>query len=296
MFFEGFSLQHTTIAGTRYRFRAGGAGRPLLLLHGQPQTHAMWHRVAPLLAAAGFHVVCPDLPGHLPEAELALDLLRLMDALGHDRFGVAGHDFGAHVACRLSLDVPERVERLAVVEVVPVLDHVGRADMSFALSGYRGCWFGQLHPKPEALAVKAPDEWFRLAAPDEPRDFFDAEAVADYLLEGAWNEERRGHGAAAEGPVPALDMMERGQRRRIPCPMMVIWGRRGRIGGWYDPRTLWQHCAAHEVLGSELDSGHFVAEEAPEALAALLEPFFSEALAEPAEPMPPSRATPDSSS
>ncbi|WP_419729109.1 alpha/beta fold hydrolase [Lichenicola sp.] len=284
-FFPGFHYEELTVAGTRYRLRAGGQAGwkavPLLLLHGQPQTHAMWHQVAPALADR-FSVVCADLPAHLTMAELAHDMLALMTRLGHQQFAVAGHDFGAHVGARMAIEAPDRIRRLAIVEAVPLLEHAGRADMAFALAGYQACWFAQLHPKPEALLVKAPDDWFRLAAPDEAREIFHPEAVADYLLEGPWNEEMRGHGAAADGPVPAIEPDQRGSRRRIVCPVMLIWGTRGRIGGWYDPRTLWQAGIDGAVTGGPIEAGHFIPEERPWEVAELFHAFFGTAQDTPA--------------
>lgn len=278
MFFPGFHYEEMTLAGTRYRLRTGGAPgwktEPVLLLHGQPQTHAMWHRVGPLLAD-GFAVVCADQPSHLTVAELSHDLLALMSRLGHRRFSIAGHDFGAHVAVHMAVQAPDRIRRLAVVEAVPLADHAGRADMAFELSGYPSCWFGQLHPKPEALGVSAPDDWFRLAAPDGDPEIFDPEAVADYLLEGPWNESLRGHGAAASGDAPTPERAAEDRRRRIQCPTLVLWTTRGRIGGWYDPRRSWSELAAAAVDGGTIEAGHFVAEEAPFELGERLRDFFA---------------------
>ena len=142
--------------------------------------------------------------------------------------------------------------------------------MAFALAGYQACWFAQLHPKPEALLVKAPDDWFRLVAPDEKPEMFDPEAVTDYLLEGGWNAEQRGHGAAADGPVPVQDPAS----RKIACPVLLVWGTHGRIGGWYDPRMLWQNGVAGTVEGSPIEAGHFIPEEAPYELVERLRGFF----------------------
>lgn len=278
MFFPGFHYEELTLTGTRYRLRTGGVPgwkhEPVLLLHGQPQTHAMWHRVGPMLADR-FAVVCADLPSHLTVAELAHDLLDLMSRLGHRRFSVAGHDFGAHVAVHMAVDAPTRVRRLAVIEAIPLADHSGRADMAFELSGYPSCWFGQLHPKPEAMLVSAPDDWFRLAAPDGAPEIFAPEAVADYLLEGPWNETRRGHGATAGADAPPPDTAVEDRGRRIECPTLVLWTTRGRIGGWYDPRRSWEQLAAAAVSGEAIDSGHFVAEEAPFELEEQLRGFFA---------------------
>jgi haloacetate dehalogenase len=276
-FFPGFHYEEITLSGTRYRLRtgeiAGWKAEPLLLLHGQPQTHAMWHQVAPALSDC-LAVVCADLPAHLTIGELAHDMLTLMSRLGHRRFSVAGHDFGAHVAARLAMDAPERVGRLGILEAVPLLDHAGRGDMAFELSGYQACWFAQRHPKPEALLVQAPDDWFQIVAPDDARDIFHPEAVADYLLEGPWNEALRGHGAAADGPLPTVEPAARAARRVIGCPTMVVWGTRGRIGGWYDPRLLWGESIAGIVEGGTIESGHFIAEEAAWELSERFREFF----------------------
>lgn len=274
-FFPGFHYEEITLTGTRYRLRTGGqAGwkaSPLLLLHGQPQTHAMWHKVAPALADR-FAVVCADLPSHLTGAELAHDMEALMRRLGHRRFSVAGHDSGAHVAARLAFGAPARVERLALVEAVPVPEHAGREDMAFALSSYPACWFAQQHPKPEALLTRAPEDWFRLTAPDAARDVFHPEAVADYLLEGAWNEERRGHGTAADEPLAAT--AGPAARPRISCPVLLVWSTRGRIGGWYDPRALWRAGIDGPLSGGPIEAGHFIPEEAPGDLAERFQVFF----------------------
>ena len=199
-------------------------------------------------------------------------MLALMTRLGHRRFAVVGHDYGAHVAARMALDAPDRVGHLGLVEAVPLLDHAGREDMAFALAGYRACWFAQLHPKQEALVVHAPDEWFQRFAPDEPPDIFHPEAVADYLLEGPWNQEPRGHGAAADDPGSRPDLRGGG---RIACPVLLVWGTRGRIGGWYDPRALWQQGVEREVGGGPIEAGHFIPEEVPFELAARLRGFLA---------------------
>ncbi len=278
-FFPGFHYEEITLSGTRYRLRTGGlAGwkaEPLLLLHGQPQTHAMWHQVAPALSDR-FAVVCADLPSHLTIAELSHDMLTLMSRLGHRRFSVAGHDFGAHVAARLALDAADRIDRLAIIEAVPLLDHSGRNDMAYALSAYKACWFAQRHPKPEALLIGAPDDWFRLVAPDEQPEIFHPEAVADYLLEGPWNEALRGHGAAADGPVPTPDPLARAAERSIVCPVLVVWSTRGRIGGWYDPRTLWRRDVSGPIEGDAIEGGHFLPEEAAWDLSNRLRAFFAQ--------------------
>jgi haloacetate dehalogenase len=269
MFFDGFTLE--TIGGTR--LRTGGHGPPLLLLHGQPQTHAMWNAVAPRLADR-FTVICPDLPRRHTETDIASHMLALMQRLGHARFAVAGHDLGGHVACRMALDARARVTRLAALEIVPVPEHMDRADMAYSLAGYASCWFGQLHPKPEALATRAPSEWFATDASGGHVDFFHHEAVEDYVAADA--------GLAGEAPGIPADIVpvspqppEAGHRLRLTCPVLVIWGSKGRIGGWYDPLQLWRECVDNAVSGGPIAAGHFLAEERPDAVAAALRAFFA---------------------
>jgi haloacetate dehalogenase len=164
MLFPKFQLEYVDVGEGSLRVRRGGSGPPLLLLHGNPQTHAMWHAVAPELASR-FTVICPDLRGYggslKPEATadhalyakraMADDMVRLMQRLGHARFALAGHDRGARVAHRLALDHSEHVLKLAVLDIIPTIEHFERADMAFGLSYYHWFWFAQPHPFPEVI-------------------------------------------------------------------------------------------------------------------------------------------------
>ena len=196
MIFPGFVLEHVTTRAGAIRLRRGGSGPPLLLLHGNPQTHAMWHAVAPRLAER-FTVVCPDLRGyggslkpeatadHAPYAkrEMAKDMVEVMERLGHRRFLLVGHDRGGRVSHRLAIDFPDRVEKLAVLDIVPTIEHFERADMAFGLGYYHWFWFAQPHPFPEMLINAAPEAWFSVHTSREPKPstFFHPEALADYL-------------------------------------------------------------------------------------------------------------------
>ena len=195
-FFEGFELASVELPAGSFRLRRGGKGPALLLLHGNPQTHAMWHQVAPALARE-YSVFCPDLRGYGRSAkppasashaayakrEMARDMVALMAHFGHERFFLAGHDRGARVAHRLALDHPGRVRKLAVLDIIPTLEHFERADMAFGLGYYHWFWFAQPHPFPENLICAAPEAWFRAHTSREPKppDFFHPEALADYL-------------------------------------------------------------------------------------------------------------------
>ncbi len=293
MFFDGFKLERIAVADGAIRLRRGGEGPPLLLLHGNPQTHAMWHAVAPVLAGR-FTVVCPDLRGyggsfrppvtadHAPFAKTAMarDMVELMAVLGHDRFFVAGHDRGARVAHRLAIDHPERVERLAVLDIVPTIEHFERADMRFGLGYYHWFWLAQPHPQPETLINAAPDAWFRIHTAREPKpdDFFNPDALADYLeavrdpaMIAAMCEDYR----AAATVDMADDRASRATGHRVRCPVLVLWGAKGKIGQWYDPLAIWGGYCDGTVEGGAVETGHYLAEEAPETVADRLLEFFS---------------------
>ncbi len=293
MFFEGFKLEEVKVAGGAIRLRHAGSGPPLLLLHGNPQTHAMWHKVAPALAAR-FSVICADLRGygrslkpeatidHAPYAkrEMARDMVEVMHHLGHEAFFLAGHDRGGRVAHRLALDHPERVLKLAVLDIIPTLEHFERADMQFAMGYYHWFWFAQPHPFPEVLISAAPEAWFTAHTSREPKpaDFFDAHALADYLDAVRNPEMIRGmcedYRAAATIDLEH-DRASRAAGRQVQCPMLVLWGSKAKIEDWYDALEIWRQYCSNTVKGVSVPSGHYLAEEAPEAVVASFNGFFS---------------------
>jgi haloacetate dehalogenase len=293
VFFEGFELGAVELAAGRFRLRRGGEGPPLLLLHGNPQTHAMWHKVAPALSRR-FSVFCPDLRGygesfkppatadHAPAAkrEMARDMVELMAHFGHEQFFLAGHDRGARVAHRLALDHPGRVRRLAVMDIIPTLEHFERADMAFGLGYYHWFWFAQPHPFPETLIGAAPEAWWRAHTSREPKPagFFAAEALADYLAAARDPGMIRGmcedYRAAASIDLEH-DRESRAAGQKIRCPLLVLWGAKAKIAAWYDALGIWRSYCAAPVSGGPVASGHYLAEEAPEAVLSQLQNFFA---------------------
>jgi haloacetate dehalogenase len=292
-FFPGFTLDMVAVPGGEVRVRHCGFGPPLLLLHGNPQTHAMWHRVAPALAER-FQVICPDLRGyggsfkpeatddHAPYAKRAMagDMAALMSAFGHERFQVGSHDRGARVAHRLALDHPDRVERLAVLDIVPTLEHFERADMAFALGYYHWFWFAQPHPFPENIISAAPDAWFAAHTAREPKPpgFFAPDALADYLA--AVRDPAMIRGMCEDYRAAATidlehDRASRAAGERVRCPMLVLWGDKGKMGEWYQPLELWRAYCASNVDGGPVPSGHYLAEEAPDAVRDAFLGFFA---------------------
>jgi haloacetate dehalogenase len=293
MLFPGFALEQVAVADGPIRVRRGGSGPPLLLLHGNPQTHAMWHAVAPDLAKA-FTVICPDLrgyggslkppatPDHAPYAKKAMarDMVEVMERFGHRRFCIGSHDRGARVAHRLALDFPDRVEKLAVLDIVPTIEHFERTDMAFALGYYHWFWFAQPHPFPEVVINAAPEAWFHAHTSREPKPagFFHPEALADYLVAARNPDMIRGmcedYRAAATIDLEH-DRAARAAGAKIACPLLVLWGSKGKIGKWYDPLAIWRQYCAVQVTGGPVDSGHYLAEEAPEEVLERFGAFFS---------------------
>ena len=291
-FLKDFTAERIAVSGGELRLRHGGNGPPLLLLHGNPQTHAMWNAVAPALAEQ-FHVVCPDLrgygqsfkpaatPDHAPYAkrEMAKDFTELMTILGFDDFFLAGHDRGGRVAHRLALDHPGRVKRLAVLDIVPTIEHFERTDMDFAMGYYHWFWLAQPHPFPEIVINAAPEDWFRnhTNRPPEFGRFFDPDAYEDYLSAAREPDTIRGmcedYRAAATIDLDH-DRKSRAAGEKIRCPLLALWGAKGKIGQWYRPLEIWRQYADGEVTGGPVDSGHYLAEEAPDEVIEAFLGFF----------------------
>jgi haloacetate dehalogenase len=283
--FEGFELSFVDTGEATIRLRHGGSGPPLLLLHGHPQTHAMWNLVAPRLAA-DFTVVAADLrgygdsskppttPDHEPYSKRAMarDQVEVMRQLGFERFGVAGHDRGGRCAYRLALDHPKRVERLAVLDIVPTGDMWHRVDMEFGLVDWHWFFLAQPAPFPEEVIGSNPDAYYFHG----DRSRFDPEALEDYLrsvrdpetIHGMCEDYRAGATIDFE-----LDEADRG-KRRIECPVLALWSGREELGRWFDVLDVWRQWA-DDVRGRALDSGHFLAEEAPDETYEELRTFFA---------------------
>ena len=275
-----------------------GSGSPVLLLHGFPQTHLMWSHVAPLLAR-DFTVVCADLrgygrsgcpastPDHAPYAKRALarDMVAVMERLGFPRFSVAGHDRGGRVAYRLALDHPDRVARLAVLDVVPTEAVWARADARFALGFWPWSLLAQPAPLPERLLAAGADAVVddALGGWGSPAAAFGPEVRASYV--GALRDPAHAHAICEEYRAAATldrehDRADRAAGRRILCPLLALWSARGALDTWYaeesGPLALWRQWA-DDVQGHALEAGHFFPEEVPAPTADALRRFFSAA-------------------
>ncbi len=292
--FDGFEAAQHDVNGVQIFARTGGRrdGPPLLLLHGFPQTHALWHRVAQRLAPH-FRLVLPDLrgygdsskpPGDAEHANyskrtMAQDLAALMSRLGHETFGVVGHDRGGRVAHRLALDHAARVSSLCLLDIAPTLDMYDATDMAFASAYYHWFLLIQPAPLPERL-IGANDETARFylhgalggwgargTAHIEPA------ALAEY--ERCFCRPEAIHSAcedyrAAAGIDLVHDRASRAAGERIACDTLVLWGAKGVVQRLFKPLELWQAQCAGRVTGAALPCGHFLPEEAPDETAAAL--------------------------
>jgi haloacetate dehalogenase len=283
--FDGFTLETIDVAEAQLRVRHGGSGPAVLLLHGHPRTHTTWYRVAPLLAGA-HTVVCPDLrgygqsskprttPDHEPYSKRAMarDALRLMRELGHDRFSVVGHDRGAYAALRTALDHPGAVERLAVLDAVPIVEALERCDARFASLWWHWFFLGQLDKPAERVINADPERWYR-ATPEQ----MGGENYADYRR--AINDPATVHCMCEDyraglGIDRAHDEADRAAGRRVSCPTLHLWSERDDMALLYgDPLAIWGRWA-DDLSGGSIDSGHHMAEEAPDELAARLLQFL----------------------
>ena len=268
------------------RVRHGGSGPPLLLLHGHPQTHVMWHRVAPLLAR-DFTVVAPDLrgyggsskpattPDHEPYSKRAMarDMVALMAQLGFERFALAGHDRGGRVGYRLAFDHPARLTKLVVLDIIPTGEAFRRADRAFGLGYWHWFFLAQPYPLPEALLGANPDAYYFR---DRQAPWLTSEALDDYLRYArdpetihAMCEDYRA-GATFDFRLDEADC----GARRITCPVLALWGRAGKLEEWYDVLAIWRDWA-EDVRGHALDCGHYLPEEVPEETYAALHAFLA---------------------
>ena len=270
----------------------GGDGPPLLLLHGHPQTHAIWHRVAPTLLEH-FTVVACDLRGYgdssKPQGELdhanyskramAGDMVAVMASLGFDTFRVLAHDRGARVAHRLALDHPQAVTKMALLDIAPTLAMYEQTSEAFARAYWHWFFLIQPAPMPERLIEADPAAYVRDVMGKRSAGLapFDPRALADYqrclALPGAAHGICEDYRAAA-GIDLEHDRVDRDAGRLLALPLMVLWGEQGVVGRCFDPLKEWR-LVADDVQGGALPCGHYIAEEAPDALLARVLPFLT---------------------
>jgi haloacetate dehalogenase len=291
--FPGFESHRFTTSGAEIFARMGGDGPPLILLHGYPQTHVMWHLVAPKLAEHFRLILCdlrgygqssvpPAVPDHYSYSKRAMarDVIEIADQLGFSSFFLCGHDRGGRVAYRLALDHPGRVQRLLTLDIVPTYNMWHMLTRDLALKSFHWSFLAQPYPWPEEMIGRDPVGWLdhKLALWGGSGDLsrFAPEALADYRA--FFSEPERIHATCEDYRAGATydlaaDEADRAAGRRIACPTAVLWGEKGIPSEIAGPLAIWQEWC-ETVEGRAIDSGHFLAEEAPDDTAQAILEFF----------------------
>lgn len=291
--FENFKLQMIDTGEAKIMTRYGGSGQPLLLLHGHPQTHVMWHKIAENLAEE-FTVVVTDLrgygdsskppttPDHEPYSKRsqARDQIEVMRQLGFEKFFVAGHDRGGHCSHRMAIDYPEQILKIAVLDIVPVSELFRHPDAREFGMEYWGWFFlAQSFDMPERLIGADPDYYYwHRRWKDEIPDFFTPEAFAEYRR--CFNNSETIHAFCEDYRANAsidfaLEEADRKNNCRITCPLLALWSKHDELEKWYDVLAIWQKWAT-DVRGRSINCGHYLAEEAPQEVFEELKMFFAE--------------------
>ena len=289
MFDKGFLQARIETSGANINLVHGGKGKPLLLLHGYPQTHVMWHKTASKLSER-FHVVCLDLRGYGDSSKpqptpdhftyskraMAKDCVEIMQSLGYETFFVAGHDRGGRVVHRMALDYPERIEGACVMDIAPTHTMFKLTDKAFATGYYH--WFFLIQPDnlPERMIGNDPEYYLRekLKRWSSPEAEFDEKAVQEYIR--CFSDPAAIHASCEDYRAAAgidLEHDEEDLHKKITCPLLVLWGANGFINRTYNVIETWKEKAIN-VQGRVLGCGHFLPEERPEAVCDELIRFF----------------------
>ena len=290
--FQGFVEERIEGAGaTLFVRRAGPKGAmPVVLLHGYPQTSAMWHGVAPILAQ-GYQVICPDLRGYgrsdKPETDtlhqayskrsMANDIVAVMQRLGHERFLIGAHDRGARVAHRLGLDHSARVGAMVLLDIAPTREMYANTSAEFAQAYWHWFFLTQARPLPESMIEADPTRFWKLkcfnqSGGDNP--FSDA-ALAEYLA--AFAKPDAIHASCEDYRAAAgidIDHDNADNGRKLSMPVLALWAKRGVIAKCFDTLELWRQ-RAEQIQGEALDTTHYMAEEIPDDIAARMANFFA---------------------
>ena len=291
-YFPGFITESVKTTGTTVHVLRKGSGPPLLLLHGYPETHLTWHKLAPRLAEQ-FSVVVPDLRGYGDSAKpqggerhenysfraMAQDQVDVMRHYGHERFRVAAHDRGARAAHRLSLDHPERVERVCLMDIVPTLTMYRGTNQEFATKYMWWFFLIQAYPLPEHMIGLDPEFYLEQVfkglnktpgaiGPAEMNEYVRVFSNPD-AIHASCEDFRAGADIDLE-----MDKADDEAGRKINCPLHVLWSAKGTVGVLWDVLTTWREKCAAPVSGRALNCGHFLQEESPQELLAELLQFF----------------------
>jgi haloacetate dehalogenase len=285
--FDGFRLEHVRLGEVTLRVRHGGAGTPVVLLHGHPRTHTTWHEVAsglaehhrvvtPDLRGYGGSTLPPDEPGHAQSSKRAMagDVVRLMAHLGHERFAVAGHDRGSLVAFRAAMDHPEKVSHLVVMDGLPIIEHLERTDAAFARAYWHWWFLGQTDKPAERVICADPDAWYRTPGPEAMGAGNHADLRAALrnpaVVHGMCEDYRAGLGIDRDH-----EEADRVARRRVACPTLLLESAHDDLDLHGNPAGIWSAWIAGPLRHRVIDSGHHQAEEAPGAVVRELLEFLA---------------------
>jgi haloacetate dehalogenase len=287
--FADFEQKFIETSGARINVLKGGSGFPVLLLHGYPQTHVMWHKIAPLLAQE-FTVIATDMRGYGDSAKpkgnedhsnyskrtMARDQVEVMSQLGYEEFYLVGHNRGARVSYRLTLDYPQKVKKLAVMDIIPTYRMYANTDKDFATFYYHWFFLIQPSPLPETLIGSNPEFFLRNCLERWSQDFsaFTPEALAEYIR--CFSAPETIHSTCEDYRASAtIDLIddEFDMTEKIHCPLLVLWGSNGLIERKYDVLSTWWSRGSN-IRGKSIECGHFLPEEAPEDTYAALREFL----------------------
>jgi len=286
--FKDFIKKFIKVKKGKIFCRIGGKGLPLLLLHGYPQTHLMWHKTAPELAK-NFNVVAADIRGYgsslvlkgdskhfnYSKREMAKDMVQLMGNLGHKRFFVAGHDRGGRVAHRLARDYRNKILAMSVLDICPTLDMYEKTNMDFAKAYFH--WFFLIQPKwlPERMIISDPRKWMKSCLDKWSGNHKFGEVEEEYLK--YFKNIKRIHASCEDYRASAtidLEHDKKDLKKKLNIPLQVLWGRDGIIGKQFDPIKIWQKYTTKKVSGFAINSGHFIPEQNPKEVINKLKKFF----------------------
>jgi len=277
--FDGFKSAKIKSNKININYKIGGKGYPILMLHGYPQTHIMWRKIAPILSQ-NYTVICSDLRGYgdsdkpssdvihrnYSKKEMAKDQAELMELLGFKKYIVVGHDRGARVAHRMGLDYQDKISKMVLMDIVPTNHVFDTANMTLATRYYHWFFLIQKHPFPEKLIGKDPEFYLRskLSMWGLNEQYMSEDVVTEYLrcfsnpdtIRASCEDYRAG---------ATIDMEDHNNDydKKIECPLLILWGKKGTVEELYDPIEVWNKWAKN-VQGFSLDCGHFIPEERPE--------------------------------
>ena len=287
--FDKFELNKIKVDQISINYRKGGSGEPILLLHGYPQTHLMWRKIAPLLSE-NYTIVCSDLRGYgdsdKPDSDethstyskksMAADQFNLMKKLGYNKFSVIGHDRGARVAHRMGLDYPNNINKIALLDIVPTTHVFENTDKELATKYYHWFFLIQKYPFPETLIGNNPEYYIKskLQSWSGKKEFISEEIVKEYLR--CFSDPKCIHATCEDYRAGAsIDLKDHKKDRNqiLTCPLLVLWGSHSPVAQLYNPISVWKEWAQN-VEGKAINSGHYIPEENPKECYDILTKFL----------------------